>query len=203
MIQGAVFATRPYRLLLAVLLLRVGSHLGGVTAAFAAAQPLPPIASPAVIQFPPTLVRTQAGTPSVRVRISNPPGSPAALTISSVTSSAPAEFGVAPQGCTGAGAIPAGGSCQLDVIFNPLAIGPRSALITISDNATTPTLALAANGTGLAPVAALSTTILMFTAPASGPQGNPGVSRLPVRVTNTGTAPLNISQLFTSGASAG
>jgi hypothetical protein len=84
------------------------------------------------------------------------------------------------------------GSCSIGVIFNPTAIGTRSATITINDNAGAGQQTVPVSGTGIGlPVVTLSPTTLTF---ANQNVGTSSTSQ-PVTLTNTGGGPLAINSI--------
>jgi hypothetical protein len=86
-----------------------------------------------------------------------------AVTVSKVASSDAAEFPVVSDGCTGTTLSP-GQNCTVSVTFLPSATGARSATITITDNAPTPTQTLAVTGGGSANI---GSTVTLSAAPQS------------------------------------
>ncbi len=87
-----------------------------------------------------TLGTTSAPT---NVTVTNTGGT--TVSVSSIASSAPAEFGLAASGCT---TISAGATCALSLTFTPAAAGARNAVITLVSNGTGSPQTLAVNGTG-------------------------------------------------------
>jgi uncharacterized repeat protein (TIGR01451 family) len=69
-----------------------------------------------------------------------------ALTVSSASASGP--FQVSNDGCSGAGPIAPAGTCTVQVVFQPTALGPASGTLTINSDGGTKTVAL--SGTGVA-----------------------------------------------------
>ena len=89
-----------------------------------------------------TLGTTSAPT---NVTVTNTGGT--AVNVSSITSNAPAEFGVSASGCT---TVNAGATCALSLTFTPAAAGARNASITLVSNGTGSPQAIAVSGTGTA-----------------------------------------------------
>ena len=91
----------------------------------------------------------------------------------------------------------AGASCSIGVTFTPVANGPRSATLSVADNASGSPQSVALSGTGVsaAPVAALSPSSLTF---GSFPPGTTSAAQQ-VTLTNSGNAGLNISSITASG----
>jgi archaellum component FlaF (FlaF/FlaG flagellin family) len=89
-----------------------------------------------------------------------------------------------------------GASCTLAVTFTPTASGPRAGAVTVSDNAPGSPQTLPLNGTGVAaPVVTLSPTNLTFSGQAVGTTS----SAQTVKLTNTGSAVLEFSNVTTTG----
>jgi hypothetical protein len=84
---------------------------------------------------------------------------------------------------------------MISVTFSPIAMGSRSAMLTITDNAGGSPQTVPLTGTGIAPIVTLSAMNLSF-----GNQ-NVGTTSAPqnVTLTNTGTAPLTISGISATG----
>ncbi|MGD0923020.1 MAG: choice-of-anchor D domain-containing protein, partial [Terriglobia bacterium] len=87
------------------------------------------------------------------------------------------------------------GYCTMTVTFMPAATGPRNGAITVTDNAAGSPHVVSLTGTGIAPAVSLSATYLRF---ADQPLGTTSAP-LPVRLTNSGQAPLAITSISTSG----
>jgi len=78
------------------------------------------------------------------------------FTVSLLSSSASGDFAVTSNSC---GSVAAGGTCQIDVVFKPTALGARMGTLTVKSSANTLTAAL--TGTGTPPITS-STTSLAF-----------------------------------------
>jgi hypothetical protein len=91
----------------------------------------------------------------------------------------------------------AGANCTISVTFTPTASGSSSAILSIADNASGSPQTIILSGAGVlaAPAAALSPTSLAFASQALGTTS----AAQPVKLTNTGNAPLNISGISASG----
>jgi len=91
--------------------------------------------------------------------------------------------------------VPANGSCTVNVVFRPTVAGSRSGSLNV--NSTAGNAAVALNGTGTAPGAAISAapTSLTFTSPAVGSSS----AAQAVTLTNTGTLPAAIGSILASG----
>ncbi len=93
----------------------------------------------------------------------------------------------------------AGSSCTISVTFTPSASGPRTASLTLTDNASGSPHSVGLIGTGVAPTVMFSPTTLSFG------QQNTGTTSAPQTITlsNTGNAALNISNMAVSGTNSG
>jgi hypothetical protein len=91
--------------------------------------------------------------------------------------------------------LPAGGSCTVDATFTPSAGGVRTANLSIADTAPGSPQLVALVGAGGAPIATLSPTSLIFSAQTVGTSSAPQT----VTLTNTGSGPLNITQISATG----
>ncbi|MFY9731421.1 MAG: choice-of-anchor D domain-containing protein, partial [Candidatus Acidiferrales bacterium] len=92
----------------------------------------------------------------------------------------------------------AGASCQLTVIFKPLAAGNRSASISISDNAAGNPHSVTVAGTATQAAVSISPATLNFANQLVGTASPP----VPITVTNTGTGALVIASISFPGANA-
>ncbi len=88
-----------------------------------------------------------------------------------------------------------GASCNINVSFTPTATGTRSGTLSVTDNASGSPQTVALSGSGIAPAAALSPASLTFAGQLVGTTS----SAQSVTLSNTGSAPLNISHIATSG----
>jgi uncharacterized repeat protein (TIGR01451 family) len=98
--------------------------------------------APATLTFPSQGSGTTSSAQSVVVTSSGT----SALTVSSATVSGP--FQVSTDGCSGAGPITPTGTCTVQVVFKPTALGPANGTLTITSDGGTKTVAL--SGTGVA-----------------------------------------------------
>ncbi len=89
----------------------------------------------------------------------------------------------------------AGASCPVNVSFGPTTVGARSATLTVSDSAGTVTTSAILQGTGTLPGISTSPSTLFF----GGEAVNTTSSMQTITVSNTGTAPLQIWLIKTSG----
>jgi parallel beta-helix repeat protein len=160
-----------------------------IVTANVSAAPIPGITiSPSSLPFPSTVVGTSS-TP-VSLSINNSGNAP--LNISLVT--ATGDF-TSVNGCVGPIAPTA--SCSITVTFTPTAAGPRSGTLTITSDApgSPHTVPLSGTGVVLTPGVVINPPSIVF------PSQNVGTSSAAqsVSVTNTGTGPLHISSVTTSG----
>jgi hypothetical protein len=131
---------------------------------------------------------------SQTVTLTNTSGLTMNIASIAVTGTNPADF---VQTHTCGSSLGIGASCTITVSFNPIAAGPRSASVTITDSALASPQTIALSGTGLASGAnaTLSPSILTFltqlVATTSAAQS--------VTLTNYGTASLAISSISASG----
>src|SRR2546429_48120 len=88
-----------------------------------------------------------------------------------------------------------GASCNINVSFTPTATGTRSGTLSVTDNASGSPQTVALSGSGIAPAAALSPASLNFASQLVGTTSS--AQTLPL--SSTGSAPLNISHIATSG----
>jgi len=89
----------------------------------------------------------------------------------------------------------ANASCTISVVFTPTKTGSRTATLNVTDNAAGSPQSVALSGTGTAPVVTLSPASLSF----SGVLVGKNSATQSVKVTNSGTASLTVSDLDTTG----
>ena len=95
--------------------------------------------------------------------------------------------------------LPSGASCTINVMFTVGGTGPRNGKITINSNAANSPQAISLTGTGLSahgPVVGLTYTSLVFPGQSLGASGKSQT----VQLLNSGTAPLQITQIGSTGA---
>jgi hypothetical protein len=92
-------------------------------------------------------------------------------------------------------AVPGGQKCDINVVFTPSVSGPRTGVLTVTFGGSIASQTVALSGNAGAPAATLSPTSLSFGVQATGTTS--GAQQ--ITVTNTGTGPLTISSLQTSG----
>jgi hypothetical protein len=108
-----------------------------------------------------------------------------------------ADFAKTVDGCSGMSVAPSG-TCSVSVVFTPAATGPRSATLSITDNAADNPQTVSFSGTGVAPAVSISPSSLSFDKQLVG---TPSAAQT-VTVTNSGTATLDISTMSLAGANA-
>jgi hypothetical protein len=91
-----------------------------------------------------------------------------------------------------------GASCNISITFTPSATGVRTATLSVSDNAAGSPHTVALSGTGVAPIATLSSTSVSFGAQVVNTTSAPST----VTLTNTGTASMTISATSVTGTNA-
>ena len=130
---------------------------------------------------------TDGATPAKTVAVTNTGAAP--LTVSSLNTGSD-EF--AASGC--ATAVPAGGSCDISVTFDPSTTGSKAETLTINNNGGNKTVAL--NGTGTrASIAAVTSYTYADTAIGASRPGS-------IMVTNSGDAAMVLGSRTLSGANA-
>src|SRR6185312_1119295 len=89
-----------------------------------------------------------------------------------------------------------GASCTIQLEFQPHSAGPGSATLTIGSDASNGSVSVSLSGTGVSPAtASVSPSAVNFGGQALGTQSPSQI----VTVSSTGTGPLHISSLATSG----
>ena len=91
----------------------------------------------------------------------------------------------------------AAGSCNISVVFKPLAAGARTDALTITDDAAGSPHKLTLSGTGVAATATIAVSPLSLDFGATTTAGQTSAAK-PVTVTNTGNSPLTISSISPS-----
>jgi Abnormal spindle-like microcephaly-assoc'd, ASPM-SPD-2-Hydin len=89
-----------------------------------------------------------------------------------------------------------GANCTINVTFTPTVSGSASGTVTVTDNAAGSPQSVAVSGTGTVPAVSFSPTSLSFGNQTVGTTS----ASLPVTLTNTGAATLNISGIAASAA---
>ncbi|HEV2288118.1 MAG TPA: choice-of-anchor D domain-containing protein [Candidatus Acidoferrales bacterium] len=150
------------------------------------------------LTFGPQDVSTSS-TPPQTVMLSNTGSGP--LTISSIgfTGTNPGDFSQTNNCPSSSSTLNQNSSCTISVTFTPTATGSRSALLTVTDDATTSPQTLPVSGTGAQPTALFVPNGLQFPTTVVGIK----VAGVPVQVQNTGNGPLVISNIAFTGTDPG
>ena len=123
---------------------------------------------------------------------------PVAITSIVLTGANAADFAISANNCI----TPAGfsGTCSFNVAFAPTAAGPRTAAITITDNATGSPQSVSLSGTGqiVSTTLTINPTSLTF----SAQNLNTPSSQQGFNITNTGTTAINFTSIALSGTNA-
>jgi sugar lactone lactonase YvrE len=128
---------------------------------------------------PQTVTLTNTGTVAVTI------------TTASITGNNPSDFTLA-NSC--GNNLQPNASCRMSITFKPVAGGTRTALLTVTDNATGAPHTVALNGLGVVPGIALYPSGLMF---GTQPVDTTSAPQL-VTLTNTGNSPLTITNVAAS-----
>ena len=150
------------------------------------------------LTFGPQDVSTSS-TPPMTVMLSNTGNGP--LTISSIgfTGTNPGDFSQTNNCPSSSSTLNQNSACTISVTFTPTATGSRSALLTVTDDATTSPQTLSVSGTGAQPTALFVPNGLQFPTTVVGVK----VAGTPIQVQNTGNGPLVITNLSFAGADPG
>ncbi len=154
----------------------------------------PPVTlSPSGLVFP--LQSTGTTSTAQAVSLTNKGGSP--LTITSITVySLSASFS---ETNTCGSSVAAGGSCMINVVFAPTAVGSLDGTLSVADNGPNSPQTASLTGTGAAPVASVSPISVAFGGQIIGKASGAET----ITVSNTGNADLTIFSVAISGANAG
>ena len=135
------------------------------------------------------------GTPSSTQQVTLSNTGTAPLTISSIATT---QSSFSQTNSCGTG-LAAGASCPINVTFTPSSLGPVSASLTVTDNASGSPHTVTLSGTGVAPAVSLSSPSLSFSNQLVGAPSGPQTET----VTNSGTANLTISTVAVGGMNVG
>ena len=144
-----------------------------------------------------TFAAQSVGTPSPSQTIMLSNTGTSSVTINGITVTGPNAADFSENGNCSA-VLGAGASCQLTVIFKPVAAGNRSASISISDDAAGNPHSVPVAGTATQAAVSLSPSTVNFANQLVGTTSPPA----PTTVTNTGTGALVIASISFSGANA-
>jgi uncharacterized repeat protein (TIGR03803 family) len=156
-------------------------------------------AAPAISVMPPSVPfgSQTIGVPSTAQHLTVTNTGTAALSISSVTL-AGANVPSFSSGNTCGSPVAASGTCTISATFTPRSTGAKSASLSIVSNAASSPTSVPLTGTGISAAPAISVM------PPSIPFGSQTIdvpsAAQNITVTNTGTAPLNISSVTLTGA---
>jgi pimeloyl-ACP methyl ester carboxylesterase len=130
------------------------------------------------------------------VTLSDPRSVALSITSIAITGTNAGDFA---QTNTCGGSVAAETNCAINITFEPLALGTRTASLTITDDAANSPQTVSLSGVGTAPLVSFSAGSLSF---ASQPTGTTSPAQAET-VTNTGTGNLTISTVTISGTNAG
>lgn len=169
-----------------------------VTVSGTGAQPAPAVSlAPSSLSFGGQLTGTTSGAQTVT--LTNAGSAP--LTISSVgiAGTNAGDFAQTGNCPSGPATLAVNATCTVSVTFTPTATGSRSASVSISDDAQNSPQAVPLTGTGIAPAVTLTPSSLAFGLQKVGTTSAPQT----VTLTNSGGAPLTISNVAITGVNAG
>jgi streptogramin lyase len=135
-----------------------------------------------------------------RFTLSNTGTAPLVVDEASIGGANAGDFATTDDNCSGA-TVAVGASCTLDVTFTPTEPGPRSAALSVTDNAagSPHTAELSGTGNPTGPGVAIDPTSHDFGDHAVGTTSD----ARQFTVSNTGTAPLEVEEVSIDGANAG
>jgi hypothetical protein len=140
----------------------------------------------------------QVGTASAakNVTLANTGTGPLTIAGISFGGSNPSDFGQSNTCPVSPATLASGSTCVISVIFGPTAAGPRSASLSVTDNASGSPQSVTLTGTGLQPIVTLAPTSLAFSSQAVGTSS----AAKTVTLKNTGTATLTLTSITITGA---
>src|SRR5580658_1989280 len=154
--------------------------------------------APTSLAFVGQSIGTKSPLPEPRITITNAGTSGLTINGVAVTGVNAGDF-TELDNCTGR-SLGASGTCSLSVTFQPTAAGPRSASISVSDDAPNSPQTVALTGTGTQAAVTLTPAgAINFGSQAAGIATTP----VSVTVTNSGTGALAVSKISFTGANAG
>ncbi|HEU5001302.1 MAG TPA: choice-of-anchor D domain-containing protein [Actinomycetota bacterium] len=133
----------------------------------------------------------------VTLTFSNNAGASFSVTSTSVTGPNPDDFPIV-DGCSGA-TLATGQTCTIQVSFTPGSLGPRSAILTVTDGALGSPQTVPLSGTGVAATLSFTQTLLPF---GNQQVGVTSTSRAAV-LTNVSNSPVAVTSTSITGAAAG
>ena len=146
--------------------------------------------NPSSLTFGSTVVGTTAAAQSVTLTNTGT----SVLNISSLTASGDFALGTGTT-CSTSTPVAASGTCTIAVTFTPAASGTRTGVVTIADNVNGGLQTITLSGTGAVAGVSLNPSSLTFGSTVVGTTA----AAQSVTITNTGSSPLNISSLTSSG----
>jgi FtsP/CotA-like multicopper oxidase with cupredoxin domain len=149
--------------------------------------------SPTALAFGSLLVNTVSGSQTVTVSNASGAGT-LAITGISITGINPADFSQTTN-CTAA--LQPGASCTINVVFQPMAAGPRAGTLTVASSNPTP-LSVPLAGTGIAPVISPSNNAFQFGSITVGTT----TTAQTLTITNTGNSALILTSISIAGGNA-
>jgi hypothetical protein len=157
--------------------------------------------APAIVFAPTSLTfggeNVGGATAPQQITVTNNGSAPLLLSTIGITGANPGDFS---QTNTCPSSLAINSNCTISVTFQPTATGPRSADVSVADNASGSPQAVPVSGTGTA--AGVSLTPLSLTFVGQNP-GTPASPPQTVTLQNTGSGPLTISSIAITGTNAG
>lgn len=133
------------------------------------------------------------------ITVTNTGSAPLAISGVSITGANTSDFSQT-NTCLANSPLAPNANCTISVKFHPAATGPRSANVSVSDNASASPQTVAVTGTGTAAGVTLTPPSLNF---AGQNPGTPPSSPQTITLQNTGSGPLTISSINVTGADSG
>lgn len=158
-------------------------------------------ATPTIVFAPVSLTFTSenVGSPTASQPLTITNTGSAALSISSIgiTGTNPGDFSQTNNCPIQPATLAINANCVISITFQPTATGPRSAAVSVADNAASSPQTVALSGTGTAAGVSLTPSSLTF---AGQNPGTPASAPQTVTLQNTGNGPLTISGISITGA---
>jgi hypothetical protein len=158
--------------------------------------------NPNNITFGTEVLNTPTGATSNYFYIYNKGTTPVTLTSYTIAGTNPGDFAMGnSSSCTSPITLGVGGSCYVYVTFDPSAIGPRTATLQITDNASGSPQSVSLNGIGISPVTSLrfDPVNYVFAMQAVGTTS----AQQAVQIYNNGNQPITISGISLTGTNSG
>jgi len=161
-------------------------------------------ATPAIVFSPTSLTfnSENVGSPTAAqpITVTNTGSAPLAISSVSIVGPNGADFPETNTCPMTPATMAVNGVCTISVKFQPTATGPRSASVSVSDNAAGSPQTVGLTGTGTAAGVTLTPSSLMF---AGQNAGTPPSTPQTITLQNTGSGPLTISSIGIAGANPG